>query len=200
MNRKFVAHFDDFDCISFYIFAEETIAFPFNQHSSTYLGCPSNCASNQCNGLYTDTVRVDICKQQYFYVYLVSNRKNRYIKSGDTIAFKSRKRKDHWIDCSRGNCTLTKCDSNSNNNDITNFTRDICNQHQFNIYAVGKKDGKRIKSKDLVYIKFSTKYLNCLGKRCKLISEGSDSEGLVSGASGAMNERQYFAIEKPCLL
>ena len=141
------------------------------------------------------------CLQEYFYVYLVSNRKNRYIKSGDTIAFKSLKREDHWIDCSRGNCTLTKCDSNSKKNDITNFTRDICNQHQFKIYAVGKEDGKRIKSKeDLVYFKFSTKYLNCLGKQCRLISEGSDNEGLVSGASGIMSERQYFAIEKPCLL
>lgn len=179
------------------------MGFPFHQYSSTYLGCPSNCASTQCNGSYKDELRVHMCQQQYFYIYLVSNRKNRIIKNGDTVAFKSRKRKDHWIDCSRGNCTLTKCDSNSNNKKITNFTRDICNQHQFKIYAVDNsgKTVKRIRSKeDLVYFKFSTKYLNCLGKRCKLISEGSDSEGLVSGASGTMNERQYFAVEKPCLL
>ena len=178
---------------------ETKITLPFSDTSFWNLGCLGEyCQKDNCSASSVLT-HYNECKEQYFVMYLSSNRKNRYIKSGDTIAMQSSKRTAHWIDCSRGNCTLTQCADNTGKS-ITNFTRDICSQHKLQIFALDtKKKNKRIQTTDLVYFKGvgSEKYLNCFGKKCQLITEGSDcNETEYSGASGSLCYRQLFKLKK----
>lgn len=165
---------------------------------SSSIGCPGeSCLKDNCTASNAITHYYN-CDSQYFVIYLASNKRNRHIKSGDTIALKSVKRSNHWVDCSRGNCTLTDCPDNTGKT-ITNFTRDICSQHKFRIYAVGKILRKRIQVTDTIYLQAidSDKYLNCLDRKCKLVSEGGDCNEMEnSGSSGSLCYKQFYRIEK----
>lgn len=170
---------------------------PFSDTNFWSIGCfgDSYCQKDNCSA--SSLSHYNDCKEQYFVMYLSSNRKNRFIKNGDTIALRSSKRSSYWMDCSRGNCTLSQCADNPKS--ITNYTRDICSQHKLQIFAVDKKENKRIQTTNLFYFKGlgSDKYLNCYGKRCKLISESSNcDEDEYSGASGSLCSRQLFKLKK----
>ena len=181
----------------FFISIGSYVSLPFSTSALSGIGCFSDCEKRSCLSTQTGWQRYyDGCEEMYFVIYLASNKKNRYIRTGDTVAFKSLKRTDHWIDCSRGNCTLTKCPDNPKTGKITNFTKQICTQHKFKIVSLGTT--KRIRTTDSFYLQSleSEKYLNCVGKRCQMITEGSDCGDSESGSSGDLCNRQHFGIEK----
>lgn len=131
-------------------------------------------------------------------MYKVVNGKNKNIKNGDPIALESLVRANQLVDCRKGNCTLTTCNTNAPAN--ANITQRICIHHRLRIFTFEKKEGKIIDQRNEVFFKHldEEKYLNCLGpKGCKLITEGNCSAGSSSGSSGAgLCERQYFSLSK----
>ena len=131
-------------------------------------------------------------------MYKVVNGKNKNIKNGDPIALESFVRPNQLIDCRKGNCTLTTC--NTKASPTANITQRICIHHRLRIFTFEKREGKILDERNEVYFKHldEEKYLNCLGpKGCKLITEGNCSAGSSSGSSGAgLCERQLFKLSK----
>jgi hypothetical protein len=109
------------------------------------------------------------------------------------------KRAKYWMDCSRDNCSLTKCRDLDPATDIKNYVKDICEEHKFEIHAVNRNDNGRIRLGDTVYLKAknSDKYLNCIGKRCTMITEGNNCGELYnSGSSGYLCSKQQYVVDK----
>ena len=130
------------------------------------------------------------CSEEQFQVFLVDqDRKNKKIKVGDRVAFKSMFRTSDWMDCSREACELTFCSPDR-----------ICLQHQLEIHRENQRTSSRIQTKDKVYLKAvgEDKYLNCAGTQCRLVAECEGSaQGSSSGESGSCGKRQLFSITKP---
>lgn len=129
------------------------------------------------------------CSEEQFQIFLVDqDRKNKKVKVGDLVAFRSMFRTLDWMDCSREACELTYCSHGS-----------ICLQHQFEIHRENQRTSSRIQTRDKVYLKAvgEDKYLNCAGTQCRLVAECEGSaQGSSSGESGSCGKRQLFSITK----
>ena len=129
------------------------------------------------------------CSEEQFQVFLADqDRKNKKIKVGDRVAFRSMYRTLDWMDCSREGCELTYCSPDS-----------ICLQHQLEIHRDNQRTSSRIQTKDRVFLKAvgEDKYLNCAGTQCRLVAECEGSaQGSSSGESGNCGKRQLFSITK----
>ena len=164
------------------------------------IGCTSSCKNSSCEPRYREVF--GSCRDERFKIYKVLNTKNKNVKSGDPIALESLFRESQWFDCRKGNCTLTTCNNaHSTTTPPVNITQRVCLHHRLRIYAMTKREGKAVQTTDTVYFKHleEDKYLNCLGKSCRLITEGncSGSSSSSSGSSGAaLCERQLFSITK----
>ena len=157
------------------------------------------CSSDSCSRKDCSDWRSD-CSGKSYRIYMTRKRKNPLIKSGYKIVLRDTYR-NQWLDCSRKDgCSLTDCDK-SPQGEITSYTDEICSVHHLVLKAAGRKT-KRIFTSDIFYIQASNeeKFLNCYGKSCKLISEGSAdciSEEESSGSSsGSECTRSYFKIHR----
>ena len=160
-----------------------------------YLVCNSEgCSRKQCSE-YDWNCR----KSAVFRIYMTKNRKNNLIKNGYTIALRDTYR-NQWMDCSRQDgCRLTSC-SDSPIEEITNYTNQICSVHHLKLFAVG--GDKRIRTTDAFYIASTDKslVLNCYGKQCKLVKEGSNnclnSDESSGSSSGSECIKTIFRIQR----
>ena len=179
---------------------EESIVINFlDTDAITRVGCFSSCKKSLCHPNYI--YAFGSCNQERFRIHKVLNTKNRNVKSGDPVALESLFRNSQWFDCRKGNCTLTTCATDrSTTTAPLNITQRVCIHHRLRMYALTKRDGKLVQTTDMVYFKHldEDKYLNCLGKSCRLITEGScGGSTSSSGSSGAaLCERQLFSITK----
>lgn len=167
---------------------------------STKVGCTSSCVKYKCPPRYEEYYGP--CREEKFKIFKVVNGRNKNVKSGNPVALESIYRPSQYFDCRKGNCTLTSCNTGrSSTTAPVNITQRICINHRLRMYALSKADNKAIRVDDLVYFKHldEDKYLNCLGKNCKLITEGNcgGSTASSSGFSGAaLCERQLFSITR----
>ena len=134
---------------------------------------------------------------------MTKNRKNPHIKSGYTIALRDIFRQQ-WMDCSRKEgCRLTNCDGTPiDGQEITNYTNQICSVHHLKLIAADKADNRRVQTTDLFSITSvdESLVLNCNGRKCRLVKEGSsdcssndDSSG---SSSGSECTRSLFRIHR----
>ena len=97
----------------------------------------------------------------------------RKILSGSTILLRSVNSPSNWLDCSSPNkCTISTCPEDnveepSNSSYISN-----CSRHHFQVFGVDRKLSQILNiNHKLRFRSNSDKYLNCNGKRCKLLQE-----------------------------
>lgn len=108
--------------------------------------------------------------EEQFEIHLPRSRKNPRIKSGDKVVFRSVHKSNRWFDCSsRNDCTITECQNNAADPSNSSYITD-CGYHLFRIYAVGKEEGKAVRTSDQIQFKHvnDSSYLNCLEKKCVL--------------------------------
>lgn len=130
-----------------------------------------------------------------FNIHLTVERKNTKIKSGDTIVMQSF-RPNRWIDCNTGVCTITGCAGNEVNPNISSNISE-CDQHLLVIYAIGKDDGKTVRTRDQVIFKNlnGTHCLNCQGKRCELVNDPAHLAGDDIRAGTTPLQCQKFSLQ-----
>ena len=130
---------------------------------------------NMRKGCYKEERRVSLFEklasariEEQFEIHLPRSRKNPRIKSGDKVVFRSVHKSNRWFDCtSRNNCTITECHNNAADPSNSSYITD-CGYHLFRIYAVGKEEGKAVRTSDNIQFKHvnDSSYLNCLEKKC----------------------------------
>ena len=130
-----------------------------------------------------------------FEINLTESRRNRNVKSGDTVVLKSVHRPTRWVDCSMGPCTITE----GTNNEADFNSSYVSSRHIFKIYAINRSDGKSIRSSDSVVFTHpvnQTEHLNCLGKKCVLLEEGDcPGSGVTNPEQSEQCATQKFVVE-----
>ena len=93
------------------------------------------------------------------------------IKSGATVALRSKSNPSQWLDCSSpdGSCSVTRCAGNRGESQNTSIT--VCGKHYFKIFGVGRKVGKLINTNHSIQLRheLNDSFLNCDGgEKCRL--------------------------------
>lgn len=142
---------------------------------------PSNtvyCGQSTCRSRTNCMVDLSSsCSEERFEIRK-EGKKNKFIKVGDRVEFRSLYRTSDWIRCSTEACRLSPCDS-----------EDFCRENQLEILRENQQTSPRIQTKDKVYFKAIDveEYLDCTGAVCRLVAE---CEGSGCG------HRQYFSVTK----
>ena len=167
------------------------------------LYCPSEgvgCHKKSCAGGIFTPAGCNLLEEQ-FEIHRTKTKKNQNLKSGDTVVLKSIWKTTRWLDCtSRTMCTITECYTNEADNFNTSHISECESHHFFKIYAVGREDGRTIRTSDEIRLKHAENdtYLNCQDRKCKLLPYAScpASTPTVTGMDGsAMCEPQKFRVK-----
>ena len=98
------------------------------------------------------------------------------ISSGDVIALRSVHKPSTWLNCSgpTSRCTISQCTSNAADPSNSSYITD-CEEHFFIIKGIKRRDGQVLSTKHEIQIKNvnDESYLNCLGKRCQMLDNGT---------------------------
>ena len=133
--------------------------------------CYSFPSGSTCNGIV-----------HQFEIVTPENPDARKILSGAKVALRSRNNPTQWLDCSDidSSCSISRCtrndaDSGTNASFITS-----CQSHYFQIFGIGRRDGKLIDSKRSIRLKheYNQSYLDCyssIDNMCRLSDSSEPS-------------------------
>lgn len=119
-----------------------------------------------------------------FEIIAIENPNARKIKSGDTVALRSKANPAKWLDCTSADrtCSITICSS-----PYPNFIYDYssalttCDAHIFEIFGVRRRLGRLLNSNHNIQLQYGNEFLSCAGTAgsvCKLSNSTAQSFGL----------------------
>ena len=103
------------------------------------------------------------------------------VRSGDTVALRSKSSPTQWLDCSDADsaCSISRCyrnDADFISDNVSTLT--TCDAHFFKIFGVNRKVGKLLNEKHDIQLRheWNNSYLNCnIDNKCKLSDSTSPS-------------------------
>ena len=171
--------------------------------SAMFCGSEGSCYAKTCNA------RLKCYNTEYkFEIEKPKNKKNRNIRVGDLVAFRSQYRRTKWLECNDGECTITDCLTNLAELFNTSEPSE-CSQHYFRVASTTKEEGTAIKFNEAIMIKHPHEdtYLNCAGRNCKMLPYGAcpaESSGSGSDTGSASTPQwccpQAFVVDMPVYL
>ena len=145
--------------------------------------CTPSCLTRKCYS-FGNCDAID----HQFEIVLPDKPNARKIKSGATVALRSKSNPTKWLDCNNTDkCSISRCTMNNTDSGNGSYVTS-CDSHYFKIFGVRRREGRLLNSNHSIQLrhKHNNSYLNCNKKKCTLL-KGEDCPNTCEAQSFKLN-------------